>query len=65
MSKHLLLFDFRRLYHALDYLSARDAAALRCLKRKYEELQDDIRIPYDRALVLLTQEYHDCLPVDA
>jgi hypothetical protein len=61
--KYSLLYEL--LYESLTVRSARDEAALRSLKRKYEELQDDVQLSSEQAQAQLIQEYDDCLPVDA
>jgi len=61
--RYVLLFDF--LYESLAIRSNHDAAALRSLKRKYEELQDELHLSSEQVQSQLIQEYDDCLPVDA
>jgi hypothetical protein len=63
--KYPLLFDYTRLRDKLVFVSRNDDAALRSLKKKYEELQDDSQASYEQAKAQLIQEYIDCLPVDA
>ena len=62
-----LRLDYEALRTALMELSAGDAAALRSLERKFEQLDESLwfnDVSYEVARDELFLECYDCLPVD-
>lgn len=62
-----LQFSYEALRTVLEELSPGDEAALRSLKRKYDQLQDALwfgDITCEAAKEELLQECYDCMPVD-